>query len=225
MSKLLWVILTRRLLLAMAVILVTGVAYYLISGHSLSKASPPSTADVLDAINGQTSFCWEAKVKAFSNGSLKERAGVKGCINYENGSAIWVRDIDGRKRIIHASKNDSDDPYWRMALEGWGAEWNVMNFLRKVLKEGKLESVRETGEGYEMELTFNWGESYSAGTIENGTRVTASHVLKLSLLVDGDGRPLGGNFTEDVERNYLDWNRVEGERTEGSFELLGPWES
>ncbi|NJE06553.1 hypothetical protein E3E36_10480 [Thermococcus sp. M36] len=221
---------TKRLLvIVIGFVLLAGVAYYFVSsGSSKDLHSPPSMNDVLKAIDGQTSFCWKAEVmteETAGNGTAAFRKDVKACINYENRSAVWRVKTGSGEGTMRAIPGESNyNFYWDLARHSQGVEWNVMNFIRAALMEGNVTGIRKTGEGYEMNVVFNWDESYSVGTIENGSRVVASHTLKLSLLVDEKENPLRGNFTETFERDYLDFGRVERGETRGNFTILGPWE-
>ncbi|NJE30729.1 hypothetical protein E3E38_06690 [Thermococcus sp. 18S1] len=180
----------------------------------------PSAEDVLDAINGQNSFCWRAELAY----NIMERE-IFACVNYNNGSAFWrVTSGNGTSLIRAFPGEEFYDLTWDVALNGKGVEWNALNFASWVLKEGTVEGIEKVGRNeYEIRVVLRGRESYAVGTIENGSRVEERYEIVTFLRVNGEGELKGGRFTWRSERNYIDWNRREVEEIRGSFEMLGPW--
>ncbi|ASJ08768.1 hypothetical protein A3L11_05825 [Thermococcus siculi] len=212
----------------MVVLLIAAAAYHFISTSSPDDArTPPSVSDVLRAVDNQTSFCWRAEILTErTSGDVNStfRREITGCVNYDNRSALWRTDYGNGSGVMRAFPGEKFyDINWNLATQSWGVEWNVMNFISTSLKKGKVVEVKAVQGGYLFKVAFNWTSSYSVGSIENGSRVSAPHRMELFLLVDNDGNPVGGNFTEMYEERYVDWGRIDRVEIRGNFTLLGPW--
>ncbi|QDA30988.1 hypothetical protein FH039_04375 [Thermococcus indicus] len=207
----------RKTAVAAAVAVLVVLAVWAVVDATLGG---PSVEDVLDAIGGQSSFCWRTELAD----SLTEKE-VFACVNYENQSAFWRITSGNRTSLIRAFPGgDSYDINWGLALHSKGAEWNALNFASWVLTEGTVEGIEKVGrDEYEIRAVLRITDSYAVGTIENGSRVEERHEIIAFLRVDENGELKGGRFTWRREMHYTDWSRDEVTEIRGSFEMLGPW--
>ncbi|WP_188201694.1 hypothetical protein [Thermococcus camini] len=207
----------RKTAVAAAVAVLVVLAVWAVVNATLGG---PSAEDVLDAIGGQSSFCWRAEL---TDNLTKEE--IFACVNYNNGSAFWkVTSGNGTSLTRAFPGEDFYDLNWDLALHSKGVEWNVMNFASWVLKEGTAEGIEKVGrDEYEIRVVLRGTDSYAVGTLENGSRVEERHEIIAFLRVDGEGKLKGGHFTWRREMHYTDWSRDEVMEIRGSFEMLGPW--
>ncbi|GAB6135928.1 hypothetical protein JCM16307_14770 [Thermococcus prieurii] len=203
----------------MLILLVSVLVFWV--SNAGGGGSAPTVGSVLSHVGNTTSFCWRVELSGSTNTT------ILACINYDNKTAVWRS--RGRNGVYALSAVPGGKFYeinWDLATRSHGVEWNVMNFIAWLFRNGNVSGPARVAEGeYAFNVTYSWTESYAIGTIENGTPFEAKNLIRAIVRVDRDGNPLGGTFTWVRYVIYLNENRTLREKTKGSFEVLGPWGS
>ncbi len=222
----------KRFLVVFGVFLVlSSVLGCIISDNGIPKVhrtespseKPPSVAQVVSRIDSYPSFCW-----AVSGTSLPipffgiQAEGVKGCVNYVNSSAVyWIEDVNGRTFLRRVSSAE-DDLEWQVIASTTWPELNIINFLKRVLKSGNVTEVKRAGDYYEFHLFLRTEYESNAGTIENPYIFRTVEMWNVTLVVNGNGKPLRGHLSGRGRgpSNIYGANWFQ----EGNFTIFGGWD-
>ncbi len=141
-------------------------------------------------------------------------------MNYANGSAVyWIKDVNGK--ILLRWVSSADDFKWSVITRTTWPELNIVNFLQWILESGNVTEVRKLGDSYEFYLFLRAEYESNAGTIEDPHIIKTVKLWNVTLVVNGDGKPLGGHISgkDKGPSNVYGANWLH----EGNFTLLGQW--